>query len=186
MRLLLMALPFAAISVLACGSSQAPLKGGGPTPATLRVEGPGGGAITLVSNEAATRTILAFPIARVWRILPSAYDSLGLPIAILDPDNHIIANGDTKLRRQLGGVPLRTYLDCGGVQIGSSADSYEIVLTVQTQLQADESGATTVMTLVQAVGKPIAFAQDYSRCGSTGNLETRLADVIRFKLLQQK
>lgn len=186
MRVLVLAVPFAALSVWACSSAHAPLSGGGPTPATLRVEGPGGGAITLVSNEAATSTILAFPIARVWRILPSAFDSLGLAIATLDGENHIIANGDTKLRRQLGGVALRNYIDCGGTQIGSSADTYDIILTVQTQVKTDESGFTTVMTLVQALGKPIAFAQDYSRCGSTGKLEMRLADVIRYKLLQQK
>ena len=110
------------------------------------------------------------------------YDSVGLKIASLDSAHHLIGNGDAKMRRQLGGVPLSRFLDCGQTQIGYNADSYDVVLTVKTQLQPDASGATVVRTLVTAVAKPVAFSQEYSSCSSTGKLESRVSDVIRAKL----
>jgi len=176
MRALVVTLSVAALS--ACSSN--PPIGGAPAPETIRVSG--AGSVTVTSNATAGVSIVAAPIARVWRLLPMVYDSVGLRVATLDSARHLIANGDTKLRRQLGGVPLSRFLDCGQTQIGYNADSYEVVLTVQTQLQSDPSGATTVRTLVTAVSKPVAFSQEYSNCSSTGKLESRVSDVIRAKL----
>lgn len=176
MRALVVALSVAVVS--ACSSN--PPIGGAPAPETIRVSGTG--SVTVTSNATAGVSIVAGSIAKVWRLLPMVYDSVGLHVATLDPARHLIGNGDTKLRRQLGGVPLSRFLDCGQTQIGYNADSYEVVLTVQTQLQSDSSGATTVRTLVTAMSKPIAFSQDYSACSSTGKLEARVSDVIRAKL----
>jgi hypothetical protein len=176
MRAFVAALSVTALS--ACSSN--PPIGGAPAPETIRVSGTG--AVTMTSNATAGVSIVAAPVAKVWRLLPIVYDSVGLKVATLDSARHLIANGDTKLRRQLGGVPLSRYLDCGQTQIGYNADSYEVVLTVQTQLQPDPSGATTVRTLVTAVSKPVSFSQEYSSCSSTGKLESRVSDVIRAKL----
>jgi uncharacterized lipoprotein len=176
MRALVVALSVAAVS--ACSSN--PPIDSAPAPETIRVSGTG--SVTMTSNATAGVSIVAAPIARVWRLLPMVYDSVGLHVATLDSARHLIANGDTKLRRQLRGVPLSRYLDCGQTQIGYNADSYEVVLTVKTQLQSDPSGATTVRTLVTAVSKPVAFSQEYSSCSSTGKLESRVSDVIRAKL----
>jgi hypothetical protein len=178
MRAVVVALSFAALA--ACSGN--PPLGGAPAPETIRVSGPGGGAVTVTSNAMAGVSIVAGPIAKVWRVLPFAYDSLGLAIVTLDSANHLIGNGDMKLRRQLGGVPLSRFLDCGNTQIGYNADSYDVVLTVRTQLRSDDSGATTMTTMVTAMAKPVAFSQAYSNCSSTGKLEMRLADAIRAKL----
>jgi hypothetical protein len=169
------------ITIISACSSNPPI-GGAPAPETIRVSGAGGGAVTVTSNATAGVSIVAAPIVKVWRLLPIVYDSVGLAVATLDSARRLIANGDTKLRRQIGGVPLSRYLDCGQTQIGYNADSYEVVLTVQTQLQPHESGATTVRTMVTALAKPVAFSQAYSNCTSTGKLESRLSDVLRAKL----
>lgn len=179
MRALVAALSIAALS--ACSSN--PPIGGAPAPETVRVSGPGGGgSVTLTSGATAGLSIVAGSVAKVWHLLPSVYDSVGLPVASLDSTRLVIANGDTKLRRQLGGVPLSRYLDCGATQIGANADSYDVVLTVQTQIQPNEGGATSVRTLVTAVAKSVAFTQAYFSCSSTGKLESRLAEVLRAKL----
>jgi hypothetical protein len=52
---------------------------------------------------------------------------------------------------------------------------------VRTQVRPNGTDASSVSTLVEAMAKPIAFNQDYSRCSSTGQLEARLADVIKAK-----
>jgi hypothetical protein len=49
-------------------------------------------------------------------------------------------------------------------------------------VRSDGPAASSVLTMVEAVGKSIAFAQDYSACSSTGKLEAHLADVIKAKL----
>lgn len=178
MRALIVGLSVAALS--AC-SSNPPLDGAA-APETMRVSGAGGGALTMTSNATAGVSIIAAPIARIWRLLPIVYDSVGLKVATLDSARHLIGNGDARLRRRLGSAPLSRFLDCGQTQIGYNADSYDVVLTVQTQLQTDPSGATVVRTLVTAMSKPVAFSQEYSNCSSTGKLESRVADVIRAKL----
>jgi hypothetical protein len=169
-----------AVSSISCASSAS--LGGAPTAQTMRVDGPGGGALKLSPSADENVFTLSFTVAQVWRVLPAAYDSLGLAVAAMDPVSHIVDNGGVKLQRQLGGVPLSRYIDCASVRAGSSVDNYDVVLNVRTQIRSNDSAATSVITEVQAMGRPAAFSQDYSRCSSTGKLEARLADVVRAKL----
>ena len=149
---------------------------------TLRVIGAGGGAVTLTSNTNASVSSVPFPVEQVWRVLPAVYDSLGIPITTLDGAQRIVGNSGMKLRRQLGTVSLSRYIDCGSTQIGQNADSYEVQLTVMTTVQRDESGMAAVATTVEAMAKPITFAQNFSRCGSKGVLEKRVADAVVLRL----
>lgn len=169
----------AAVSI-SCASSAS--LGGAPTAQTMRLDGPGGSAIGLRPSVDESAVSIAFPMAQVWRVLPSAYDSVGLVVNAMDAASRLIDNGGVKLSRQLGGVPLSRYIDCGSARVGSSIDNYDIVLNVRTQLRANDSVATSVITEVQAMGRPAAFSQDYSRCSSTGKLESYLADVIQARL----
>jgi hypothetical protein len=133
----------------------------------MRLDGPGGSAIGLRPSVDESASTIAFPITQVWRVLPLAYDSVGLVVTAMDAAVHLIDNGGVRLSRQLGGVPLSRYIDCG---------------SVRTQLRANDSAATSVITEVQAMGRPAAFSQDYSRCSSTGKLESQLAAAILAKL----
>ena len=126
---------------------------------------------------------LEFPIADVWRALPVAYDSIGIPVGKMDTLSRVVGNEGYKLRRKLGGVPLTRYLDCGQAQGFKSAETYEISLSVLTQLQPAGTGQTTAATVVQASAKPVNFAGEYSACESTGELEKRVADVRGFPSL---
>lgn len=179
MRALAIGFLFAAVST-SCASNAS--LGGAPTTQTMRLEGPGGGAIGLRPSIDENVISVSFPMGQVWRVLPSAFDSVGLVVSAIDAASHVIDNGGVRLSRRLGGVPLSWYIDCGSGRVGSSVDNYDIVLNVRTQLRASDSMATSVITEVQAMGRPAAFSQDYSRCSSTGKLESRLADVIQAKL----
>jgi hypothetical protein len=148
----------------------------------MRLDGPGGSAIGLRPSVDESASTIAFPITQVWRVLPLAYDSVGLVVTAMDAAVHLIDNGGVRLSRQLGGVPLSRYIDCGSARVGSNIDNYDIVLNVRTQLRANDSAATSVITEVQAMGRPAAFSQDYSRCSSTGKLESQLAAAILAKL----
>src|SRR5438270_6110646 len=53
---------------------------------TTRIVGATGGTSTLSmsSNTSASVTTIAFPIDRVWRLMPSVYDSLGIHLTVAD------------------------------------------------------------------------------------------------------
>ena len=89
---------------------------------------------------------------------------------------------DQKVRVRLGRTPLSRYLECGGTQIGSNADSYEVRLTVLAQVRAVASGGSSLATTFDAAAKPITFSQDYSRCSSKGLFESRLVELVTKQL----
>lgn len=116
------------------------------------------------------------PIDRTWAAMRAVYDSLNLPVASVDPSAHVIESPNLRLRRRLGDTPLNKYLRCGDTQGGQSVDTYEIQMSVRTSLK-EHNGATTIMTSVSAEGRPITISADYTRCTSTGNLESRVVSL---------
>lgn len=134
--------------------------------------------LTSVSSVQPGFVSLEFPIEVVFRALPVAYDSIGIPVGRVDTASHVVGNDGYKLRRKLGGVPLARYLDCGQAQGFRSAETYEINLSVVTRLQRVGDSETRAATSVQASAKPVNFAGEYAACSSTGELEQRVADVL--------
>ena len=153
-------------------------------PQSIRVSGGGGGATgTTMNVSTPTHTsTLAMPLSDVWHFLPAAWDSLGIPKGIIDDKGHSIATGGMKIRGRLGKTPLSRYLDCGQTQIGPNADSYEVYLSVTTQLSANGTDQTNVATTVDAAAKPLNFNQECSRCSTRGELERRIADGVKAQI----
>ena len=167
------------IAASACSSSQTKPEVAA-RPETVRVVGSTGMTTsvgTTTSDHAVTTKMAALP-ARVWQVLPIVFDSLGIDIAHLDHQARVIGNRDLKVRGKLGKVPLRRYVDCGNAQGAPSADTYEVSLSVMTQVQPADTVTTNVSTLVQAVARPVNFSGDYVRCLSTRALEAELMNVL--------
>ena len=122
------------------------------------------------------------PVDRVWNALPSAYDSLAIPLTVVDSVNHLIGNEGLQTRRRLGTVRLGEYLNCGSGQGGPSADTYDINLTVVTKLQPNKTGGTTATITVDGVAKSASFSGDYIKCATTGKLEQRLVKFVEAQL----
>ena len=123
-------------------------------------------------------SVLASGIDKAWLVLPAVYDSLGIPRSKVDRASYTIGNLGMQVRRRLGNVRLSKYLDCGTAQQGPSADSYDVNLSVTTQLQAEPTGATRVTTTVAAMAKPIMLSGEYSRCSSTGEIELQVHNLL--------
>ena len=100
----------------------------------------------------------------------------------LDSKAHHFGNEGMKIRQRLGSVQLSKYIDCGQAQIGPSADSYDVFLTVMTTLQPVNAGETEVATMVEAAARPISFGQEYSRCTSKGTIENAIAAMLAAKV----
>jgi hypothetical protein len=152
-----------------------------PADETARVTA-GGDALRIRPSDRPTAVAVAFPIDAVWRVLPAVFDSLGIPVTTLEPARRSLGNPGFKAHKQLGRTPLSRYIDCGQAQSFPSADTYDVHLSVLTQLQPTEAGTTTVVTLVQAAARPMTYGGDYARCSSKGSLEARIADAVKARL----
>lgn len=147
---------------------------------TVRVSGVGaqqGTTMTTVASVMPGVATVLSPIEEVWRVLPAIYDSLGIPVDRIEREKHILGNTGFKLRRRLGGVSLTRYLDCGDAQGGPSAETYEVHLSVLTELQPTASG-TAAATVVQATARPVTFVGEHTPCKSTGGLEKAVAKLL--------
>src|SRR5262245_57362336 len=143
----------------------------------------GAGNLRIRQNDAAKVTRFSSPITRVWAVLPSVHDSLSIPLTDLDANKHVIGNSGMKAYKTLGKTSLARYLDCGQTQGYPSAETYEIQLSVMTHVAPDGDG-TTMSTLVEAAGRPIQVSSGFTKCTSTGALETRLAELVRARVQQ--
>jgi hypothetical protein len=171
------------VALVGCASTKT-VPSGPATRETVRLVGPTGVAAEVSTSPTVTLgmgTVTA-PIDRVWALLPAVYESVGVPIGRLDPVKHVVGNEGFKLRRELHSVPLTRYLDCGRTQGGPSAETYEVFLTVLTEVQTAEPEGTTVATIVQALAKPVTYSGEYVRCSSTGKLEARILDGLKARL----
>jgi hypothetical protein len=167
------------LALTACGSQYRPVTT--QEEQTVRV-------ITQSGATAQTRTVsvdrpritaLDMPIENAWRALPAAYAAVGIEVARTDVNRAVIGNPGFRVRRRLGDTPLGRYLDCGNTQGNPSAETYEVHLSVMSELTRDQDGKTVLSTLVDGVARPVNFPGDPVRCLSKGELENRIAAVVR-------
>jgi hypothetical protein len=171
------------VAVSACASTGTP--SATAEPETVRIVGPAGGrgtTLSTMSTRAADEVTFNAAVADVWRIMPAVYDSLGIPIAERNDAGHMIGNPSLRVRRQLGRVRLGRYFDCGSTQGGNSADTYDMHLSVVSQVHEKEPGKAMVSTTIEALAKPVNFAGDWYRCVSTSALESRIVELVRGQL----
>jgi hypothetical protein len=185
MRVLMMlCLLLCVASVAACASSNTPSQTANPPQQTVSIRsqtlaGPGSAGLRIVPGGGPNVLKVGASIDRVWRALSAVYDSLPVPVALLERRNHVIGNEGFKLRRRLGKTALSKYLECGQSQMEPNADEYEITLAVLSRAVASDSQTTIVTTTVKASAKGLQFAGQFSQCTSTGALETRLQLLLK-------
>ena len=178
------ALTLSALAFTACSSTPQPEVS--PLPQqTIRIPGSNGGVpVTMGITHSTTPAVRAFgsPADAVWNALPAVYTTLGIPIEERNVAARTLGNPALKLRRRLGDVALSKYLDCGNTQGGPSADTYEVVLSVESRVQAMGADSAVVTTIIDGRGRPVAFSADYVNCGTRGQLEKRFYDLLSLEL----
>ena len=177
----------AAVGVItACASGTSGAAGGSaigasPPPQSIGMAG-SSDRMTIAPGSGPNRNTLAAAADEVWRALPAAFDSVGVPVTKTDAANKVIGNDGFKIRQRLGKVPLSRYVDCGETQIGPNADSYEVSITLVVQVRAATPTSSALTTTFDAYARPLAFSQGYSRCSSRGALEARFLAAINAQL----
>lgn len=170
--------PFIAMSLVI--SAAACSSGGTPAQRVETAYIPGSSGLTIVTDNGSVAATLGAPVDAVWRLMPVAFDSVGIQLSIIDPRKHVIGNEGFRLRGKLGKERLSTYFECGSTQGGANADSYELHVSVLADLKPlrADSTRTSMTVTVSASAKPLQFGQDFSRCSTKAALERRLVDVV--------
>ena len=153
-------------------------------PVTMRAR-TNSGSITVATTavNAANVSAIAAPPAAVWQTLPAVFAALRVPVTTLVTNDMLIGNYRVRVRRELGAAPLSTYLSCGSGSGGQNADTYDVTLTLLTQVLAGSAAsASRVVTTVEANAVSASFGGSPVACTTTGDLETRIADMIRERL----
>jgi hypothetical protein len=165
------------------GSKSAPDLGPSSPASTSAMMNPTSGIGASVANQntsAASKAVIAVPIDKAWQALAKAYALIPIPTTEVDAASHRLGNSAFKVRRKLGNIQLRNALDCGGDDSNPNADSYEITLSVRSQMSVDPSGGTMLQSFVEGVGKnQLTNSSNQVPCYSSGAIETRILDLVK-------
>jgi hypothetical protein len=173
---------FSCFALVGCASANGASAPASASPQeSVRLSGGYPGTTTIDTHPitASERTTVAYPVARVWSLMKTVYDSVGIPITTMDPATHTIGNTSLRIRRRLGDVAMSKYVNCGNVQGIQGADAYEVVASIVTRLETSDSPAgTRLLTTLDAQGRPLTISSEYVRCTSTGVLEARIGEIV--------
>ena len=169
------------LAVVISGCSSTPGSGIAARDQTVRVSD-GGSTLRVQPNDPMAIVSVPYTVDAVWNVMASVFDSLGIAVGTLDPDKHVIGNTELKVHGKLGPVPLSRYIDCGQTQGFPSAETYDVHMSVLTQVTPGKSNTATIATLVEAVARPAQFKGDYTRCETKGEIEARIPKITAARL----
>jgi hypothetical protein len=124
---------------------------------------------------------LAVPAAKAWAALPAVYAALAVPLTIVDTTYRALGAVRVTVRRPIGGDRLSLLLECGTGSFGPVAERYTVQLTLVSTVRVIDDGHSALET--RAEGSAAQNGINASvRCGSTGRLEERVAQLLRQEL----
>ena len=172
----LVCLVTAAVGCASAGGSSSPAT----TPETVRINNGVNNTMTtsFMNAPSSNGGVVAYPAERVWSVMRAVYDSLSIPVANQNASVKTLGNADLRLKRRLGDVALSKYINCGSTQGFPSADTYEVFLSVMTQLSPTASGGTQIATTIQGQARPITISGEPVRCTSLTTLESRIVALV--------
>jgi len=161
------------LAVVGCASSPrgAPAEAGTQTITQLS----GDVEAQLIHGTAASVHSVGAGLVAAWGALPVVYDSLRIPIAVVDTMNMRLGSGSFHPSR-IGGRRLSRYLDCGRGMTGANADTYRVTISLVSWV-SERSGSTQVHTAIQASAKARDVNSYPVNCSSKGVLEREIAEL---------
>ena len=95
----------ATVSAIACSAAVTP---------TQRVEStyiPGASVMSVSGENGTISVVIGAPLQSVWRLLPTAFDSVGVSLTLVEPKTHLMANEGFKVRQKLRNERLSNYFE---------------------------------------------------------------------------
>lgn len=135
------------------------------------------GSMDLTLDASVQQATVAAPSARVWSVMPSVLDELGVEVGTRDGDLAIIGNQQFDPMQLEGRRPSR-YFNCGNSPSGAIADRYRVTAYLMVQLDDAPGGGTTVTTVIDAYARQRGVSANSLHCTSKGSLERRMLELI--------
>ena len=173
-----------AIALSACAPATSSPSSSGPVRQTTSVTTGGGGNIDLVSyaDDRPSSHVLQATPEQVWAVLPSVYDQLKVKPETVDASARLIGNRRIVANGKIAGSRASDFLECGTSVGGPIADSYQINLSLTTEVALGQAGMSELRTSVQGTATQRGVSGAPVRCATTGRLEQRIANLVRMQL----
>jgi hypothetical protein len=173
-----------ALSALACASQSGGLSGRPEKVENVTIETTTGTSkVTIRPDIWAFHSSLESPATRAWAVLPTAFDALNIPIERLDSAHHYVS-GSVRAYRRFQNRPLSQFVDCGSTIVGQSADSYNVYLRIESEVDSATASTSNLLATVVAFGTGTGGSN--VRCASTGALEKLLVAQVKELLGDRK
>jgi len=174
-RSLVSALALVAVAACASGNSQDPVD--------QRVAAVADGHMIQTDNAPSAEHAFDAPATTVWTALQHAYASLEIATPVHDPALHRMGNTNFYKYGRLNGEPISRFADCGMGPTGARANSSRVYFSMITIVTAVDATHTKLATDVTAVAVDMSGTTNARiTCGSTGQLETTLYDLVASQL----
>jgi hypothetical protein len=165
------------VSTLACASQSGGLSGRPEKVENVTIETTTGiSKVTIRPDIWAFQSSLESPAARAWAALPTAFNALNIPIERLDSARRY-ASGSIRAYRRFQNRPLSQFVDCGSTIVGPSADSYNVYLRIESEVDSATASTSSLLATVVAFGTGTGGSN--VRCSSTGALEKLLVAQVK-------
>jgi len=115
---------------------------------------------------------------QLWNVLPAVFAELEVPVTLRVQEERTIGNPEFRVRRQLGGVRLSRYLNCGDQLGNPNADNYQLTIRIIAQVLGGTGESARLMTVVDGSAKPVVGSGGPVSCASSGNLEKRIVELV--------
>jgi hypothetical protein len=137
---------------------------------------------TILMDTLRQDTTLKAAPAAVYKAAVAAFKELGIPILDSSATTGLVANGKMQTMHAFAGSLMSHSFDCGQTGTVPSADSFRMQLAVAVYIDAAPGGGTRLGVAAAASGKdPTGTSPAPRACNSTGNLETKITNVIAKK-----
>ena len=130
------------------------------------------------SKDVMLATILA-PVDSVWNVLGPIFLDLGVEPQTVDQPEHFLANTSFQVHGALGGVNVSHYLDCGSNISGSLVNQGSISMSLTVQVVKDSVASSILKSQVDGFAVQRGLQPQKVHCASTGELEARIARMVR-------
>ena len=178
----------AALFAIACGASSSGTSSAVPvttvTPVTQRIISPGSTLnINTVDVNSGYTQLIVGSMDAAWTAVNVVYSDLKIPITTLVDAQRIIGNDQFKVRRRVGTIPMQQILDCGNSQGIPNAETYDIVMAINSTMVPNPKGGVNLVTRIDATGRSPNFSRENPVvCHSSGALEKHIAELVRKKV----
>lgn len=139
------------------------------------------GSMDLTQDASVRQETVAAPSARVWSLMPSVLQDLGVEVRTRDANLAVIGNQEFDAMKLEGRRPSR-YFNCGTTPTGAIADRYQVTAYLIVQLDDPADGGTTVTTVLDAFARQRGATANSLHCSSRGRLESLVLERLKERL----